>query len=139
MTKIMGLVLGQNAKVLIERDLYTFLFRGKIDACQMETEDRSFRLCVVGRNPTITRHKDGGTTKKELKEQIAKLEECYLGLQMPPRAVNSLRCAGVRYIYELTDLTEENLLGVKNLGKRSLQCIIVALEDIGLKLKGKGK
>ena len=59
------------------------------------------------------------------------LEE--LGLSV--RSFNCLRRAGVNTVGDIISMTEEDFMHVRNLGKRSRDEIISAIEELGLKLK----
>ena len=58
-------------------------------------------------------------------------------LELPVRVYNCLRRNYIRTLYDLMDLTEEDLLQVKNLGKKGLDEILNKLSSMGLGLKGK--
>lgn len=56
-----------------------------------------------------------------------------LGLSV--RSFNCLKRAGVNTVGDIISMTEEDFMRVKNLGKRSRDEIISAIEELGLKLK----
>lgn len=55
-------------------------------------------------------------------------------LELSVRANNCLRAAGISYVYELVQKTEEELLRTKNFGRKSLQEIKETLANLGLGL-----
>ena len=69
------------------------------------------------------------------KEQVFDMTVEELELSM--RSRHCLKRAGINTIEELIDKTEEDLMKVRNLGKKSLAEIIEKLEEIGLSLKEK--
>lgn len=69
------------------------------------------------------------------KEQVFEMTVEELELSM--RSRHCLKRAGINTIEELIDKTEEDLMKVRNLGKKSLAEIIEKLEEIGLSLKEK--
>lgn len=58
-------------------------------------------------------------------------------LDLSVRSYNCLKRANIHTIEDLTKKTEEGMLKVKNLGKKSLDEIIEKLDKLGLKLKDK--
>ena len=55
-------------------------------------------------------------------------------LELSVRANNCLRAAGISYVYELVQKTEEELLKTKNFGRKSLMEIKETLANLGLGL-----
>jgi DNA-directed RNA polymerase subunit alpha len=55
-------------------------------------------------------------------------------LELSVRANNCLRAAGIRYVFELVEKTEEELLQTKNFGRKSLAEIKETLTNLGLGL-----
>ena len=56
-------------------------------------------------------------------------------LDLRVRSYNCLKRAGIFFVEELTDMTEEDLLKVRNLGRKCIDEIIAKLESLGLSLK----
>lgn len=56
-----------------------------------------------------------------------------LGLSV--RAYNCLYRTGIRKLNEITDMTESELMSVRNMGKKTVEEITKKLEEYGLKLK----
>lgn len=82
-----------------------------------------------GMDSIITMEKKEEETVKQ--ENDKKIDE----LDLPPRAFNCLKRAGINTIKELCAKTEEDLLQIKNLGKTSVQDIKVKLIESGYSLK----
>ena len=56
-------------------------------------------------------------------------------LNLSARSFNALRRRGVKTVRDLVSMTEEDIMNVRNFGKRSYDEIIGILEKMGLKLK----
>ena len=56
-------------------------------------------------------------------------------LDLSVRSLNCLKRAGIHTVKDLTQKTEDDMLKVRNLGKKSLDEVIFKLESLGLKLK----
>ena len=56
---------------------------------------------------------------------------------MSVRSYNCLRRAGINTVKDLTEKTEDDMLKVRNLGKKSLEEVLKKINDLGLKLKDK--
>ena len=69
------------------------------------------------------------TTKGKVLEML--IEE----LDMSVRSFNCLKRAGINTVEDLTNRTEEDMIKVRNLGKKSLEEVIVKLHSLGLDLK----
>lgn len=54
-------------------------------------------------------------------------------LELSVRAYNCLKRAGINTTEDLCNMTEEDMMRVRNLGRRSLQEIIGVMKDRGLK------
>ena len=78
----------------------------------------------------INIEKDVETVEENKYENIA-IEE----LDLSVRSYNCLKRAGISSVLELTDTTEEEMMKVKNLGKKSLKEIKEKLAGIGLSFK----
>ena len=74
------------------------------------------------------------------KDKIAALpmNEIFLrpveGLSLSVRTFHGLRSADIKYVGELVQCTEQELLEVKNFGRKSLNEIKAILADLGLSL-----
>ena len=55
-------------------------------------------------------------------------------LDLSVRSYNCLKRAGINTVEELTDRSEEDMMKVRNLGKKSLKEVKQKLEDLGLSL-----
>jgi DNA-directed RNA polymerase subunit alpha len=69
-------------------------------------------------------------TKKEKVLEMT-IEE----LDMSVRSFNCLKRAGIDTVEDLTNMTEEKMIHVRNLGKKSLEEVIQKLHSLGLDLK----
>ena len=69
-------------------------------------------------------------TKKE-KVLVMTIEE----LDMSVRSFNCLKRAGIDTVEDLTNRTEEDMIKVRNLGKKSLEEVIQKLHSLGLSMK----
>jgi DNA-directed RNA polymerase subunit alpha len=78
-----------------------------------------------------------GQEEKALEEAPAYNENLYRSvneLELSVRAANCLRNANIRYIGELVQKTEQEMLKTKNFGRKSLNEIKEILDEMGLKL-----
>ena len=83
---------------------------------------------------TITR--DINIEKEEVQVEENKFETITIEeLDLSVRSYNCLKRAGIATVLELTDRTEEDMMKVKNLGKKSLKEIKEKLTGIGLSFK----
>ena len=83
---------------------------------------------------TITR--DINIEKEEVQVEENKFETITIEeLDLSVRSYNCLKRAGIATVLELTDKTEEDMMKVKNLGKKSLKEIKEKLTGIGLSFK----
>ena len=67
------------------------------------------------------------------KEKV--LEMTIEELDMSVRSFNCLKRAGIDTVEDLTNRTEEDMIKVRNLGKKSLEEVIQKLHSLGLTLK----
>lgn len=56
-------------------------------------------------------------------------------LELSVRSYNCLKRAGINTVEELTNKTSEDMMKVRNLGRKSLEEVLVKLKDLGLHLK----
>lgn len=71
-------------------------------------------------------------------ESQAKIYEMTIeDLDLSVRSYNCLRRAGINTVKDLIEKTEDDMLKVRNLGKKSLEEVMKKIEDLGLKLKDK--
>jgi DNA-directed RNA polymerase subunit alpha len=78
-----------------------------------------------------TKQEEGESEDQELKELLDSGVDI---IELSSRASNCLKIANIQTIRELVSKTEEDLLGVKNFGQKSLDEIKEKLEEIGLSL-----
>ena len=58
-------------------------------------------------------------------------------LDLSVRSYNCLKRAGIHTVQDLTKKTEEEMLKVRNLGKKSLDEVIKKIRDLGFDLRSK--
>ncbi len=58
-------------------------------------------------------------------------------LDLSVRSYNCLKRAGIHTVEDLTRKTEEDMLKVRNLGKKSLEEVIKKIHDLGFELRSK--
>ena len=71
--------------------------------------------------------------EETIKEKV--LEMTIEELDMSVRSFNCLKRAGIDTVEDLTNRTEEDMIKVRNLGKKSLEEVILKLRSLGLDLK----
>ncbi|SHK28158.1 DNA-directed RNA polymerase subunit alpha [Tepidibacter formicigenes] len=71
--------------------------------------------------------------EEDKKEKV--LEMTIEELDLSVRSYNCLKRAGINTVEELSNKTEEDMMKVRNLGKKSLEEVIQKLEELGLGLK----
>ena len=74
---------------------------------------------------------EGGDTRPTMSELLYRPVE---GLPISVRAFNGLQNADIKYIGELVQRTEQDMLKIKNFGRKSLNEIKEVLADMGLSL-----
>ena len=72
-------------------------------------------------------------SKETVKEKV--LEMTIEELDMSVRSFNCLKRAGIDTVEDLINKTEEDMIKVRNLGKKSLEEVIQKLHSLGLDLK----
>jgi len=73
--------------------------------------------------------------EREEKVQNKKLEKKIEELDLSVRSYNCLKRAGINTVGELTQKTEEEMMRVRNLGRKSLKEVVTKLREIGLDLR----
>ncbi len=71
--------------------------------------------------------------EEKIKEKV--LEMTIEELDMSVRSFNCLKRANINTVEDLTNKTEEDMIKVRNLGKKSLEEVIQKLQSLGLSLK----
>ena len=71
--------------------------------------------------------------EETIKEKV--LEMTIEELDMSVRSFNCLKRAGIDTVGDLTNKTEEDMIKVRNLGKKSLEEVVQKLHSLGLDLK----
>ena len=73
--------------------------------------------------------------EKEESKKEKVLEMTIEELDLSVRSYNCLKRASINTVEELTEKTEDDMMKVRNLGKKSLEEVIQKLDELGLKLK----
>ncbi|MDO5715210.1 MAG: DNA-directed RNA polymerase subunit alpha [Tissierellia bacterium] len=73
--------------------------------------------------------------EKEEDEKEKVLEMTVEELDLSVRSFNCLKRAGINTVEELTEKTEEDMMKVRNLGKKSLEEVVNKLDELGLSLR----
>ena len=71
--------------------------------------------------------------EEDQKEKV--LEMTIEDLDLSVRSYNCLKRAGINTVEELANKSEDDMMKVRNLGKKSLEEVIQKLEELGLGLK----
>jgi DNA-directed RNA polymerase subunit alpha len=71
--------------------------------------------------------------EETIKEKV--LEMTIEELDLSVRSFNCLKRAGIDTVEDLVNKTQDDMIKVRNLGKKSLEEVIKKLEDLGLGLK----
>jgi hypothetical protein len=111
-------------------------------------EINGFSKCLTGDNDSFT---DGvyilaeAAIKKYPESEFAKwweeqsdttVDEIeFAGAISPVRAINALRASGIFYIKDLINLTEREIIGIPNLGKKTRYYLFEWMRNNNLKLK----
>ena len=73
-------------------------------------------------------------TEKEDDEKEKVLEMSIDELELSVRSYNCLKRAGINTVEELTNKTSEDMMKVRNLGRKSLEEVLAKLKELGLQL-----
>lgn len=73
--------------------------------------------------------------EKEDNEKEKVLEMSIDELELSVRSYNCLKRAGINTVEELTNKTSEDMMKVRNLGRKSLEEVLLKLKELGLSLK----
>ena len=73
-------------------------------------------------------------TVKEENEKEKVLEMSIDELELSVRSYNCLKRAGINTVEELTNRTSEDMMKVRNLGRKSLEEVLAKLKELGLQL-----
>ena len=85
-------------------------------------------LSENAKTPEIMVEKEEDGKEKALEMNIDELE-------LSVRSYNCLKRAGINTVEELCDKTPEDMMKVRNLGRKSLEEVLAKLKDLGLSLK----
>ena len=73
--------------------------------------------------------------EKEDDEKEKVMEMSIDELELSVRSYNCLKRAGINTVEELTNKTSEDMMKVRNLGRKSLEEVLAKLKELGLQLK----
>ena len=73
--------------------------------------------------------------EKEDEEKEKVMEMSIDELELSVRSYNCLKRAGINTVEELTNKTSEDMMKVRNLGRKSLEEVLAKLKELGLQLK----
>ncbi len=73
--------------------------------------------------------------EKEDDEKEKVLEMSIDELELSVRSYNCLKRAGINTVQELTDKTQDDMMKVRNLGRKSLEEVLAKLKELGLELR----
>lgn len=79
------------------------------------------------KNAEILVEKEVGTKEKVLEQSIEELD-------LSVRSYNCLKRAGINTVEDLANKTEDDMMKVRNLGRKSLDEVLKKLEELGLSL-----
>ena len=84
-------------------------------------------LSDSAKNAEILVEKEVGTKEKVLEQTIEELD-------LTVRSYNCLKRAGIHTVEDLTRKTEDDMMKVRNLGRKSLEEVLNKLNELGLSL-----
>lgn len=85
-------------------------------------------LSEAGNNATIMVTKESNEKEKVMEMNIDELE-------LSVRSYNCLKRAGINTVEELTNKTSDDMMKVRNLGRKSLEEVLAKLKELGLQLR----
>ena len=85
-------------------------------------------LCAETQSTEIMVEKDNKSKEKVLEMTIEELD-------LSVRSFNCLKRAGINTVEDLTNRTEDDMMKVRNLGRKSLEEVVAKLNSLGLSLK----
>jgi len=85
-------------------------------------------LSESAKTTEILVQKDEGKKEKVLELSIEELD-------LSVRSYNCLKRAGINYVEDLANKTEEDMMKVRNLGRKSLEEVLIKMEELGLMLR----
>ena len=98
--------------------------------------------CGMNRNPTSEELSEIAKTmsimsQKELSLKDKLLETPIEELEFSVRSYNCLKRAGIHTVADVVSKTEQDMMKVRNLGKKSLDEVVKKIQDLGLEFKSK--
>ena len=103
------------------------------DAVSLGAKILNEHLCLFvdlsdsAKNAEILVEKEVGTKEKVLEQSIEELD-------LSVRSYNCLKRAGINTVEDLANKTEDDMMKVRNLGRKSLDEVLKKLEELGLSL-----
>ena len=85
-------------------------------------------LTETAQSAEVMNEKDDGEKEKVLEMNIDELE-------LSVRSYNCLKRAGINTVEELTNKTSDDMMKVRNLGRKSLEEVLAKLDELGLALR----
>ena len=73
--------------------------------------------------------------EKEEDDSVKVLELSIDELELSVRSYNCLKRAGINTVEELTNKTADDMMKVRNLGRKSLEEVLAKLKELGLSLR----
>jgi DNA-directed RNA polymerase subunit alpha len=73
--------------------------------------------------------------EKDSDEKEKVLEMSIDELELSVRSFNCLKRAGINTVEELTNKTSDDMMKVRNLGRKSLEEVLAKLDELGLALR----
>ena len=84
-------------------------------------------LSEISKNTQVMVEKEDDEKEKVLEMSIDELE-------LSVRSYNCLKRAGINTVEELTNKTSDDMMKVRNLGRKSLEEVLAKLKELGLEL-----
>ena len=107
-------------KALIRNQVTALLANGKIVTTEAKAKEiRKVAEVMIDKEDDITQ---------------AVLEMSIDELELSVRSYNCLKRAGINTVEELTNRTPEDMMKVRNLGRKSLEEVLAKLKELGLQL-----
>ena len=114
--------------------------RGYVGSDKNKTEDMPIGVIPIDSiytpvervNLTVQNTRVGQITDYDEKEKV--LEMSIDELELSVRSYNCLKRAGINTVEELTNRTSEDMMKVRNLGRKSLEEVLAKLKELGLEL-----
>jgi DNA-directed RNA polymerase subunit alpha len=131
-----------NRKAMLRGMVTLLLETGKVDTTLTRAKEAvSLAAKVLNEHLSLfidmsdkAQHEDFLVERPEVKKEKV-LEMTIEELDLSVRSFNCLKRAGIDTVEDLINRTEEDMIKVRNLGKKSLEEVIQKLHSLGLELK----